>query len=86
MTVYYSYMSDSLADLLAHRNIDQPPEIKIIQDFVNGKYHVVPQVTVGAGQISIGVKSAALAGTLRPQLTQIKELCQTDKRLVIRIQ
>jgi hypothetical protein len=79
-------MTDSLADLLAHRNIDQPPEIKIIQDFVQEKYQVTPQVSVNAAQIHIGVKSAALAGSLRPLLPQIKELCQTDKRLVIRIQ
>jgi hypothetical protein len=79
-------MTDSIGDLLQNRRIEEPPEIKIIQEFVESKYHLTPQVMVNQQQIVIGVKSAALAGTLRPQLPQIKDLCQTDKRLVIRIQ
>ncbi len=79
-------MTDSIADLLADRNIEQPPEIKIIQDFVEAKFQVKPQITVGQTQIVIGVKGSALAGALRPFLVQIKDACQTDKRLVIRIQ
>lgn len=79
-------MTDSIGDLLQHRRIDEPPEIKIIQEFVESKYRIKPQVMVTQKQIIIGVKSAALAGTLRPQLPQIQELCQTDKKLVIRIQ
>lgn len=79
-------MSDSIADLLAQRHIDEPAEIKIIQDFVQEKFQVKPQVMVGPSQIIIGVKGSALAGALRPLLTQIKDACQTDKRLVIRIQ
>ena len=78
-------MSDSIADLLAKRHMDEPPEIKIIQEYVESKYHIKPQVTIGQKQIVIGVKSAALAGALRPQLLQIQAACNTDKRLVIRI-
>jgi hypothetical protein len=84
--MYTEYMTDSIGDLLQNRRIEEPPEIKIIQEFVESKYHITPQVMVNQQQIVIGVKSAALAGTLRPQLPQIKDLCQTDKRLVIRIQ
>lgn len=79
-------MSDSIADLLARRSLNEPPEIKIIQDFVQSRYQVTPQITVSEKQIIIGVKGAALAGALRPQLLQIKAACQTDKRLLIRIQ
>ena len=79
-------MSDSISDLLAKRHIDEPAEIKIIQDFVLEKFQVKPQVMVTQNQIVIGVKGSALAGALRPLLTQIKDACQTDKRLVIRIQ
>ena len=79
-------MSESLGDLLAGRQLNEPPEIKIIQDFLQEKFKVKPQVTVSDRQIIIGVKGSALAGALRPLLTQIKDACQTEKRLVIRIQ
>lgn len=79
-------MADSLQSLLAGRGMIEPPEIKQIQDFVETEFKVTPHVTVSAKQIIIGVKSAALAGALRPLLPQIYEVCKTDKRLVIRIQ
>ncbi len=79
-------MSDSIADLLAKRRVDEPPEIKIIQEYIMAKYQVKPQVTIAQRQITISVKSAALAGALRPELLQIQAACQTDKRLVLRIQ
>ena len=79
------YMSESIGDLLSGRRFDEPPEIKIIQDFVESRYKVVPQVSITGEQIVIGVKSAALAGTLRPLLPQLKAACSTEKRLVIRI-
>lgn len=77
---------DSIQTLLAGRGMAQPPEIKQIQDFVEQKFKTIPQVTVSEKQIIIGVKSSALAGALRPMLHQIQELCQTDKKLLIRIQ
>ncbi len=79
-------MTDSLADLLGKRSFEEPPEIAIIKDFVAAKYQVVPTVSVNERQIIIGVPSAGLAGALRPELLQIKSLCNTEKRLVIRIQ
>lgn len=79
-------MTDSIADLLSGRRFDEPPEIKVIQNFVEERFKVVPQVAVSPAQITIGVKSAALAGALRPLLLQIKAACDTEKRLVIRIQ
>ena len=79
-------MSDSIADLLGKRKFEEPPEIKIIQEFVESRYQVTPQVSITPQQIIIGVKSAALAGTLRPLLHQLQSECNTDKRLIIRIQ
>lgn len=77
---------ESMQSLLAGRGMIQPPEVKLIQDFVEQKFKTIPQVTVSEKQIVIGVKSSALAGALRPMLYQIQELCNTDKRLLIRIQ
>lgn len=79
-------MSDSIGSLLGQRQLFEPPEIKIIQDFVRQKFNVTPGVIMSEKQITIGVKSAALAGALRPLLLDITAACGTDKRLVIRIQ
>lgn len=78
-------MTNSLRDLLPRDKYQEPPEVKIIKDFVHDNYQQTAQVTVQQTQIIIQVKGAALAGTLRMQLHELKELTQTDKRLVIRI-
>jgi hypothetical protein len=79
-------MTESLGDLLASRKMDQPAEVAVIQKFVNDKFQIKPEVIVQEKQILISVKGAGLAGALRPLLPQVQELCQTTKRLVIRIQ
>jgi hypothetical protein len=78
-------MTDSIADLLPTGRFKQPPEVQIIKDFVQKQFQQPVQVTIQPALIIIQVKSAALAGALRPQLHQLQDLCQTDKRLIIRI-
>ncbi len=78
-------MSESLQSILAGRSPAQPPEIKIIQQFVVEKFEITPTVTVTNQQIIIGVTGASLAGALRPSLHILQDLCQTKKRLVLRI-
>lgn len=78
-------MADSLESLLAGRKKAEPPEIAIIKSYVHDMFSVTPDVSMSEHQIIIGVKSSALAGALRPHLLQIKDACQTDKRLLIRI-
>ncbi len=78
-------MTDSIGDLLPKKRLARPPELEIIKKFVNENYQIEPVVTVKPTQIIIAVPSAALAGTLRMQLHELQDLCQTDKRLVIRI-
>lgn len=79
-------MSDAIGDLLPKGRYQEPPEVRIIKDFVQDKYKQAVQVSVQPAQIIIQVKGAALAGALRPELYQLQELCQTEKRLVLRIQ
>lgn len=78
-------MSDAIGDLLPREKFQEPPEVRIIKDFVMARFQEAPQVSVGQTQIVIQVKSSALAGALRVHLHELGELCQTDKRLVIRI-
>lgn len=78
-------MSDIIGDLLPRDKFQEPPEARIIRDFVMARFQEAPQVAVRQTQIVIQVKSAALAGALRMHLYELGELCQTDKRLVVRI-
>lgn len=78
-------MTDSLADIFRQQRFEEPPEIVIIKDFIHEKFQSTASVTVRTNQIVIGVSSAALAGALRMYLHELQELCQTEKRLVIRI-
>ena len=79
-------MTDSIGDLLPKARFEEPPEVRIVKDFVMEKFQQPVQVTVQPTQIIIQVKSAALAGALRVHLHELQELCETDKRLMIRIQ
>ncbi len=78
-------MTDSLADLLRKRDFEEPPEVRIIKDFIRKRFDAHVSVTVQERQIIIGVKGSSLAGALRMHLHELKKLCATEKRLLIRI-
>lgn len=78
-------MTDSLADILGKQRYDAPDEIGIIKLFVEKRFQHTPNVAIQQSQIIIVVPNSALAGSLRMYLHELKELCKTDKRLVIRI-
>jgi hypothetical protein len=78
-------MSDSLADLLAQKNFGEPTEIEVIKHFIKENFKSTCQVSINQRQIIISVPGAALAGALRMRLHELQALCQTEKRLVIRI-
>lgn len=78
-------MTDSLANILGGRAPAEPTEVRIIKNFVLENFKTSVGVTVQERQIIITVRGAALAGALRTRLHKLKKLCETDKRLVIRI-
>lgn len=78
-------MTNAIGDLLPQGRFEEPPEVRIIKDFVSARFQQPAKVAIQPAQIIIQVKSAALAGALRSHLHELQELCQTDKRLVIRI-
>lgn len=78
-------MADKIADLLIKRDFDEPPEVRLIKDFIRKRLDADAGVTVQPHQIIIDVKGAALAGALRMHIHELKRLCATDKRLLIRI-
>lgn len=76
---------DSLQDILANKNVEQPPEVKAIKKYVYDNFQEKVKVLVHERDIIITVPSAALAGTLRMQLGQLQAAAGTKKRLVLRI-
>jgi hypothetical protein len=78
-------MTDSIGDLLGKREFEEPPEVRLIKDFVRKRFDVDVTVALQQHQIIIGVKSSALAGALRMHLHELQELIASKKRLVIRI-
>lgn len=78
-------MADSLGDLLAKKELGEPIEVLVIKTFLQENYKATCRVTVSNRQIVIAVQGASLAGALRMRLHELQALCQTDKRLVLRI-
>lgn len=78
-------MADALKNLLPRDKYQEPPEVRIIKRFIHDNYQREATVTVQTSQIIISVRGAALAGTIRMRLFELQELCQTDKRLTLRI-
>ncbi len=76
---------DSLGSILGRKDFDEPPEIALIKDYVLREFRATVEVVVRERDIAITSNSAALANTLRLRTTDIKQLCQTDKRLLFRI-
>lgn len=78
-------MSQSVNDILSNRNYDKPDEIEIIKKFVHENFDSECSVRVSATNIMIQVDNSALAGSLRLKLESLKKLCDSDKKLFIRI-
>lgn len=79
-------MTNSLKDILDGRaKSNEPPEFGIIKRYMMKHFKIVPKLAMSNKNIIISVPHAALAGSLRMSLHELKEECNTDKRLVIRI-
>lgn len=76
---------DSLFNILAQKNFDEPPEAASIKKFVYDEYKTDVSVTVRDKDISVSVPGAALVNTLRLRAPEIKRRCQIDKKITFRI-
>jgi hypothetical protein len=76
---------DSLQDLLGKYSPKEPSEVLAIKQYIEEKFHTSSSVGLQGESIVVTVPSAALANTLRFQVTQLKEAAQTDKRIIFRI-
>lgn len=78
-------MADSLGDILGRERFVEPPEVGVIKSFLKENFESGCRITVQPRQIIISVQGASLAGALRMRLHELQTLCQTQKRLIIRI-
>lgn len=76
---------DSLYDLLAGKDFDQPPEIGAIKQYVRERYAKEVGVAIRDQDIIVSVPGASLAGKLRFDMPKLKEKLGTDKNIVLRI-
>jgi hypothetical protein len=75
----------SLFDVLADKDFDQPAEVKTIKEFVSRHFKSDVRVQLRQKQIVITTPSAALAGSLRTKLHELQKLCGPERKLFIRI-
>ncbi len=78
-------MADQLSDILSRRLPAEPPEVKVIKDYIKEHFDSLVSVSIGKSQIVITVPGASLAGALRMSLFELQSHLATDKKLVIRI-
>jgi len=78
-------MADSLLDILARKDFDEPPEIKAIKQYITEHFNEAVEVLVREREIIITVPSAGLAGTLRFYVRQLQKAANTSKRIILRI-
>lgn len=78
-------MSNSLADILANRNFDEPAEAIAIKRYVDEKYNKSVVVSVHEKDITITSQGAAFTNALRMQGRQLQRVADTDKKLIFRI-
>lgn len=77
---------DKLGDVLRRKQLpSEPPEVRAIISFIAKKYDESVRVTATEKHISITVPHAALAGALRFDLAELQIICQTTKKIYIRI-
>lgn len=70
---------------MGSKDFSPPDEIERIKDYVLRRYKAKCRVQVRKHDIVIGVRSSALAGTLRMEQQRLIEECQLNKKLIFRI-
>jgi len=76
---------DNLQDLLGKYSRKEPREITAIKQYIHEQFHSDANVGMQGETIVVTVHSAALANTLRFQLSKMKEVAETEKRIILRI-
>lgn len=82
----YTKDMDSLADLLAKRKPNEPPEIRAIKDYIQQHFKESVNVMIRERDIVITVRSSALAGALRMHSVGLSQaIGDSQKQFIYRI-
>ena len=76
---------DGLGDILRRRDLDEPPEVRAIKEYVRRYYEAEVKVTMQQHAIVVSGRSAALIGSLRINLPKLQAASGTDKRILLRV-
>ena len=76
---------DSLHDLLKSKTPNEPPQIKALKQYMLKHHNSEVKCSVSSMGYSVTVPNASLASTLQMETPKIKEECNLDKKLFIRI-
>lgn len=76
---------DQLKDLLKNNSPPEPPQVKILKDYLAKNYEIETSVVVSNNSYLIFAPNAALAHKLRVGSLEISAECNLDKKLIIRI-
>lgn len=76
---------DGLADLLARKDFDEPPEMAAIKTFIRDAFDEDSEVLVRDRDIVVTVRSSSLANAVRLKMNDLRTAAATDKRIVLRI-
>jgi hypothetical protein len=78
-------MANSLGDILANRDYDEPLEVRNIKEYVRRNYDAEVRVTVQPHSLVVAARSAGLIGSLRMNLPKLQEAAATEKRIIFRV-
>jgi hypothetical protein len=78
-------MSDSIADLLARKDFDEPAEMRAIKTFVRDVFDEPCEVLLRDRDIVVTVSSSSLANALRLKMNDLRKAAKIERRIVLRI-
>jgi hypothetical protein len=76
---------DSIKDLLAQKDLDEPTEITALKEYCQELYQFKPKIAVRKDSIWLYVPNGMLATEMRMRQTEINRRCGLTQKLVIRI-
>lgn len=76
---------DSLKDLLASKNLDEPSEISSLKAYCQETFGFTPVIKTQPQTVLLLVPNGKLAVEVRGKTLEIIRRCQLTKRLVIRV-
>ena len=76
---------DSLKDLLASKNLDEPTEIAALREYCQNLFNFLPEISIKNDCIWLKVPNGIIASELWMRITEIQTRCGLTQKLVIRI-